>query len=582
MDRHAGITPPETETEAEAEAASETGPGVDTGGSDRGTGWAWALIQLARLGRPEAVLAELSVGPAPTAATAMVTHYVRGVAWHEAGDHRAAITEADLALTAAEATGHPGWRALSLTLRATERLLLPGEQVAGPDEAAVADLARAESLLHDMPATSRLRAPVQTGLAVGYHLMGLYELVLPHLQAPVRSGTIGDSTPADAWLQRVNLALLDLDWAADLDRCGFAGVTEHRATAAGHARMAAAVADGSVVAFDPDAHPSTVAMVGAGHRARARLLLACARAELDDPVELVQTMTALIRRMDGDRFPGSVRQSLAYLARALQRSGQPEQAVATADRAVRAAGSDWAAQAHARATLMRVLAEQGAAGAQEGLAYGRMLSGQLWRRRVRRLKEAQNLLAFESLRHEHARVSRLPAEDPLTGLANRRRFEELLTELSEGAPAGHVAVLIVDVDGFRTVNDNVGHPAGDVVLQHVGHALRSVTRSADLLARIGGDEFAVVLPGLDVVQAADVGRRALAAVRDPAGDPDPVAAFTVSIGIAVAPAFRVRQAVVAADDALRRVKRAGEDGIGLSGPVGVPARTSDDADLPVA
>lgn len=540
---------------------------------------AWQLIQLAQTGRPDAVLAELTAGPVQTGRTAMVSHYVRGVALHESGDHGAAMAEADLALAAAEEADDAGWRAVTLTLRATERLLArAAAETPGLDDQAVSDLARAEALLRGLPHGSWLRSSVHTGLAIAYHLMRLYELVLPHLEAPLAGPAERHRTPADTWVRTVNLAAFHLDWAADVERSGAedAGgrtAAEHRSAAAHYARTASDLADGSVVSIaGPGVHPSTIATVGRRHRDRAQLLLACATADDagTDPGTAADRIATLIRRLGDSRVPATVNQALPYLARAQQRAGRPAAALATARRAVAATAGDWVTETAARETLLHVLADQDEPGAAEGLAYGRMLSAELWRRRVRRLREAQTLLDFESLRDEHARVARLSAEDPLTGLANRRRFDEALAETALRV-GERVAVLVVDVDRFKVVNDTAGHPVGDVVLQRVAEAVRSVTRAGDVVARIGGDEFGMLLAGVGRDRALEIGRRALDAVRGitPAGPGTRTP--TVSIGLAVGPAEAVHQSVVDADTALREAKRSGRDGIVVARPGAEPA-----------
>jgi diguanylate cyclase (GGDEF)-like protein/PAS domain S-box-containing protein len=94
------------------------------------------------------------------------------------------------------------------------------------------------------------------------------------------------------------------------------------------------------------------------------------------------------------------------------------------------------------------------------------------------------------------RLRHLADHDDLTGLINRRRFEEeLRRHLAEGRRYGVTgALLLLDLDGFKEVNDNHGHSAGDRVLRAVADALRSRLRESDLVARLGGDEFAVLLP----------------------------------------------------------------------------------------
>ncbi|MGH2716717.1 MAG: diguanylate cyclase [Thermoleophilaceae bacterium] len=94
------------------------------------------------------------------------------------------------------------------------------------------------------------------------------------------------------------------------------------------------------------------------------------------------------------------------------------------------------------------------------------------------------------------RLRHLADHDDLTGLINRRRFqEELERHLAEGRRYGMTgALLLLDLDGFKAVNDNHGHSAGDRVLRDVAEALRSRLRESDIVARLGGDEFAVLLP----------------------------------------------------------------------------------------
>lgn len=89
--------------------------------------------------------------------------------------------------------------------------------------------------------------------------------------------------------------------------------------------------------------------------------------------------------------------------------------------------------------------------------------------------------------------------DVLTGLANRRKLDEFLAEELAGACAGGqpLAVVMIDIDRFKSVNDANGHAAGDAVLRFLGHLLRENVEKTDLAARYGGEEFVLVLPGAD-------------------------------------------------------------------------------------
>jgi diguanylate cyclase (GGDEF)-like protein len=151
--------------------------------------------------------------------------------------------------------------------------------------------------------------------------------------------------------------------------------------------------------------------------------------------------------------------------------------------------------------------------------------------------------------------------DPLTALFNRRRFmEELGREIAGSSRAGQSgAVLILDLDGFKDINDSLGHPAGDGLLVRVGDHLRDRMRATDTLARIGGDEFALVLPACDPDHAREVAEGLIAALEGGptvqiAGKPRPV---TASVGIAPfgpGPPRTAEQLMVEADLAMYRAK----------------------------
>lgn len=104
----------------------------------------------------------------------------------------------------------------------------------------------------------------------------------------------------------------------------------------------------------------------------------------------------------------------------------------------------------------------------------------------------------------HAQIQHLSMHDALTGLPNRNKLARYLDEvllLKEHAPP--LSLLMIDLDNFKPINDSLGHPAGDAVLQEVATRLRECTREHDLVARLGGDEFVVVLNGMDSHQEID-------------------------------------------------------------------------------
>ena len=145
----------------------------------------------------------------------------------------------------------------------------------------------------------------------------------------------------------------------------------------------------------------------------------------------------------------------------------------------------------------------------------------------------------------------LAFRDPLTDLGNRRAFEEELTGLTSSAVGG--AVLMIDVDKFKAVNDEHGHAAGDRLLRSIADAIACSVRPGDIPTRVGGDEFAVLLPHASLTLAAEVGERVRAAVIESS-------AFHVSVSVGVsALTGDPRSALLSADIALYEAKSAGRD-----------------------
>jgi diguanylate cyclase (GGDEF)-like protein/PAS domain S-box-containing protein len=162
------------------------------------------------------------------------------------------------------------------------------------------------------------------------------------------------------------------------------------------------------------------------------------------------------------------------------------------------------------------------------------------------------------VRHaEHEQLRHLASHDPLTGTANRARFRDRLTRaLETGGPA---VLLYCDMDRFKAVNDSLGHQAGDVVLVELVRRLRQALRPSDELARIGGDEFTVLLRG-DLATAEEVAARLVAVASQPFDVHGTTVEVGLSVGIAEArpddtPDDLVRRADTALYDAKRDATR---------------------------
>ena len=166
-----------------------------------------------------------------------------------------------------------------------------------------------------------------------------------------------------------------------------------------------------------------------------------------------------------------------------------------------------------------------------------------------------------SKRHDYEiELERLATHDPLTGLANRRLFDERLDqEVSDAIRhTRSLAVAILDLDRFKLVNDQFGHPAGDRALVETSKRLQRVLRRGDLLARVGGEEFAWILPEVHSHGAWAAVERARHAVGD--HQFEGIGRMTISIGVALRgdlsePAVLYQQA----DESLYRAKREGRD-----------------------
>jgi diguanylate cyclase (GGDEF)-like protein len=305
----------------------------------------------------------------------------------------------------------------------------------------------------------------------------------------------------------------------------------------------APIASGSPVAPAWLADPPGGLRVTASTRARARHLAGRALAE----------SAALLRDL-GVPLPRSARERLA--APVAETIGTGLDAAITERIAARVRSSFGLSQTLA----VPIRTEQGLVGA---IVLSRR-DREPWPDAARRLlfgaarETATALERATTLREATAQAS----TDALTGLPNRRYFDEFCGLLARRRRSGDaVAALMIDIDHFKRLNETYGHPVGDVVLRRVAGAIASAVRDEDVPARVGGEEFAVLLrkPGPDV--AVEVGERVRQAVRTLDLRDTGVGMVSVSVGVAntKGPDEPIPDLVERADQALRKAKRAGRD-----------------------
>ena len=217
----------------------------------------------------------------------------------------------------------------------------------------------------------------------------------------------------------------------------------------------------------------------------------------------------------------------------------------------------------------------------EALVEQLMRRAQLEASRRRLEREAEHFGA------ERRRLTLASETDPLTGVGNRRGLTASLDSIAAG-PERVVSVVMLDIDRFKEANDALGHAFGDRILVDVAATLTSLARERDVLCRPGGDEFVLVLPGVDLDGAravADRIRNRVAALRWTSPDDGLETGLSVSIGISGGQSPEVAALIDTADDGLLLAKRYGRDRIVVGRPLGdrpgTPASGLDRPSIPL-
>lgn len=183
----------------------------------------------------------------------------------------------------------------------------------------------------------------------------------------------------------------------------------------------------------------------------------------------------------------------------------------------------------------------------------------------------QHKKALELEKKLEKKLQKLALTDPLTGLLNRRGFFEknrLLIDRVESGMCGCPAILIVDIDHFKVINDTYGHHVGDIILKNLAKELTGSLRTGDIVARVGGEEFAIVLSGCQSELAETIAERLrLKIAETKLWIDEKNIGFTVSIGISTyaADELDIQNALKRADAAMYQAKMTGRNRVCLAG-----------------
>lgn len=189
--------------------------------------------------------------------------------------------------------------------------------------------------------------------------------------------------------------------------------------------------------------------------------------------------------------------------------------------------------------------------------------------------EAQVMVRTELLQRAHREMEKMALSDPLTGLANRTALLREIERALSAAARGELppALLLVDLNSFKAVNDTLGHDAGDRVLREVAARIAGIVRDADTVARLGGDEFAILLPAIVPEQAAVVARRVLESLEENIHVDGRDIISSASIGLTVAEAgLAGEDLLIRADTAMYAAKSTGRHNVMAFAPAMLDAR----------
>jgi len=480
----------------------------------------------------------------------VLIHYARSLAARHAGQddssHIAAMAEVSARID------DPALYALSLGHTAARRV--ESRRALDHTESPTSLLVRAVGLLDgsDAPVVHRGAALIQ--VAIVSHALGLWELAMEQYDLSAQAFAAADDPRWTSTVRRQQRAVafnridLALDWASAQAALGD--------WAAARAR-AAAILPGSLDAVDPEWPPSWVD----DYRCQVHLLAALAGPDGDPRYALAGCANA------------DVGAAVTAAGEAIHaaRGGDAVRAARLADGQAERLGD--IVGANVRLLCMSMAARLPGTPA-TAIAYADELAMLRWNARIDQMTGVRDAIAVERRRREHEQLRRQVLVDDLTGLANRRGYHAYLTDPRHvPGPTGDddnggYAVMMIDVDHFKGVNDTFGHDIGDVVLTRIAQVLSQNVRAADLAARLGGDEFVVILanarPGVPEARAQAI----LDAVRGhPWAEVAAGLSVSISIGLHHGGQHDLSTLLTDADRKLYHAKKDGRGRVAVADPV---------------